>query len=218
MDFARARSNMVEQQIRPWEVLDPRVLAVLETLPREAFVTGSQQGLAYADLEIPLMEGETMLAPKVVGRLLQAIAAHPEDHALEIGTGSGYVTACLARLCAAVDSVERLPLLHQAASARLQTLGLFQARLIHDTVTPAWHPPGQRYDLIVCTGSMATADPFLQPFLALGGRLFVVVGTPPLMQARLITRVAEQSYRTEVLFETCLRPLAGFAAQPAFVF
>lgn len=218
MNFNLARSNMVEQQVRPWDVLDMRVLDVMEALPRERFVPDGREGLAYADVEIPLGQGEFMLAPKVVGRLLQALAPAHSDRALEIGTGSGYVTACLARLAARVDSVERIDAFRLAARSRLDGLGIDNVQLRTGTVTRDWSPPGSRYDVISVNGAMHDYDPFLQPFLSLGGRLFVVVGKPPVMEALLVIRVAEGSYRTEKLFETNLKPLAGFERKPEFVF
>jgi protein-L-isoaspartate(D-aspartate) O-methyltransferase len=218
MDFAQARTNMVEQQVRPWDVLDMAVLDVMADLPRERFVPEGREGLAYADTEIPLGQGEFMLAPKVVGRLLQALAPRHSDSALEIGTGSGYVTACLARLAAQVDSVERVDAFRLAARARLDAAGIQNASLRTATVTPDWSPARTRYDLISVNGAMADYDPFLQPCLSLGGRLFVVVGRPPVMEARLVIRVTEDSYRTERLFETSLKPLVGFEHTPAFEF
>jgi protein-L-isoaspartate(D-aspartate) O-methyltransferase len=218
MDYRLARNNMVEQQVRPWDVLDMRVLDVMEALPRENFVPEGRQGLAYADTEIPLGGGEAMLAPKVVGRLLQALAPTQSDLALEIGSGSGYVTACLARLAARVDSVERVDAFRLAARGRLDALGIDNASLRTATVTPSWAPPGSRYDVISVNGAMDEYVPFLEPYLSLGGRLFVVVGSPPVMEARLVIRVAEKSFRTERLFETSLKPLKGFEHRPEFVF
>jgi len=218
MDYSLARNNMVEQQVRPWDVLDMRVLDVMESLPREQFVPEGREGLAYADTEIPLGNGEFMLAPKVVGRLLQALAPTHSDRALEIGTGSGYVTAFLARLAARVDSVDRVDAFRLAARARLDALGIDNAHLRTGTVTPSWTPPGNRYDVISVNGAMQEYDPFLEPYLSLGGRLFVVVGSPPVMEARLVIRVAEDSFRTERLFETSLKPLTGFERRPEFVF
>lgn len=218
MDYSVARNNMVEQQIRPWDVLDMRVLDVMESLPRERFVPEGREGLAYADTEIPLGDGEAMLAPKVVGRLLQALAPTHSDQVLEIGTGSGYVTACLARLAARVDSVERLDRLRLGARTRLEALGIANASLRTATVVPTWTPPGSRYDVISVNGALSEYDAFLEPFLSLGGRLFVVVGHPPVMEARLVIRVAENSFRTEKLFETGLKPLQGFERKPEFVF
>ncbi|AGA35259.1 Protein-L-isoaspartate O-methyltransferase [Thioalkalivibrio nitratireducens DSM 14787] len=218
MDFTLARVNMVEQQVRPWDVLDMRVLDVMESLPRETFVPAGREGLAYADTEIPLGHGESMLAPRVVGRLLQALAPGDSETALEIGTGSGFVTACLARLAAQVDSVERVDEFRLAARARLEALGIGNASLRTATASPGWTPPRNRYDVISVNGAMTDYDPFLQSSLSLGGRLFVVVGRPPVMHARLVIRVAEDSYRTETLFETRLKPLLGFEPRPEFVF
>ncbi|AHE97138.1 protein-L-isoaspartate O-methyltransferase family protein [Thioalkalivibrio paradoxus] len=218
MDFTLARMNMVEQQVRPWDVLDMRVLDVLESLPRETFVPAGREGLAYADTEIPLGHGESMLPPRVVGRLLQALAPAESETALEIGTGSGYVTACLARLAARVDSVEHIDEFRLAAEARLETLEIGNASLQTATVAPGWTPPQGRYDVISVNGAMTVYDPFLQPSLNLGGRLFVVVGQPPVMHARMVVRVAENSYRTETLFETRLKPLLGFEPRTEFVF
>jgi protein-L-isoaspartate(D-aspartate) O-methyltransferase len=218
MDFAQARTNMVEQQVRPWDVLDMAVLEVMADLPRERFVPEGREGLAYADTEIPLGQGEFMLPPKVVGRLLQALAPRHSDVALEIGTGSGYVTACLARLAAQVDSVERVDAFRLAARARLDTAGIHNVSLRTATVTPDWAPARSHYDVISVNGAVTEYDPFLQSRLSLGGRLFVVVGRPPVMEARLVIRIAEDSYRSETLFETSLKPLVGFAYAPEFVF
>lgn len=218
MNFIQARRNMVEQQVRPWDVLDLRVLEVLEEMPREQFVPAEYAGLAYADLEIPLAHGEVMLAPKVVGRMLQALAPRPEETALEIGTGSGFVTACLAQLCAHVETVEQHDDLRLQARARLESLGIRNVSLRTATVAPTWHPPHSRYNLICVNGSMSRYQAFLQPYLALGGRLLVITGDAPVMQAQLILRVAEDSFRTESLFETSTKPLLGFEQRPQFVF
>lgn len=218
MDFAQARANMVEQQIRPWDVLDARVLEIMGELPRERFVPEGREGLAYADTEIPLGQGEYMLAPKVIGRILQAVAPRPSDAVLEVGTGSGYLTACLARLSAHVDSVERIESFRAAAAVRVAGQSVENTDLHFATVTPDWTPPRERYDAIVLTGAMTEYDPFLQSRLNPGGRLFVVTGRPPVMQARLVLRVADESCRSENLFETLLKPLVGFEPSPAFVF
>lgn len=218
MELALARSNMVEQQVRPWDVLDMRVLDLMEEIPRELFVPEGRSGLAYADVEIPLGHGESMLAPKVVGRLLQALAPVRHEVALEIGTGSGYLSACLGRLAAHVDSVERIDAFRLAARERLERLDITNVHLRTGQVTRDWTPPRQRYNVIACTASLPDYDPFLEPYLTVGGRLFVVVGDPPIMQARLITRYGEQHFRTEVLFETQLKPMVGFERPPSFIF
>ncbi|WP_019558845.1 protein-L-isoaspartate O-methyltransferase [Thioalkalivibrio sp. ALE12] len=218
MDFAKARINMVEQQVRPWDVLDTRVLDVMETLPRERFMPEPYQALAYADSEIPLGHGENTLPPVVVGRLLQAVSPQPTETVLEIGTGSGYVTACLAHLAARVDSIERIDELRLAARNRLTDLGVDNAHLRTATVTRDWTPPRPRYDAIILTGGMTEYDDFLEPYLTLGGRLFVVTGDGPIMEAQLITRTTEDDCRHEGLFETRVKPLVGFEPKPAFEF
>lgn len=218
MDFTKARVNMVEQQVRPWDVLDTRVLDIMESLPRERFMPEPYQALAYADSEIPLGHGQHTLPPVVVGRLLQAVSPQPNDTALEIGTGSGYVTACLSHLAARVDSVERIDALRLAARQRLADLGIDNAQLRTATVTPEWAPPRPRYDVIVVTGAMTEYNDFLEPFLSLGGRMFVVIGDGPIMEARLITRTTEDDTVHEGLFETRVRPLVGFEPKPVFEF
>ncbi|WP_018873599.1 protein-L-isoaspartate O-methyltransferase [Thioalkalivibrio sp. ALJ16] len=218
MDFAKARINMVEQQVRPWDVLDTRVLDVMETLPRERFMPEPYQALAYADSEIPLGHGENTLAPVVVGRLLQAVSPQPTETVLEIGTGSGYVTACLAHLCARVDSIERIDELRLTARNCLTDLGIDNAQLRTDTVTPDWAPPRPRYDAIVVTGGMTEYDDFLEAYLTLGGRLFVITGDGPIMEAQLMTRTTEDNVHREGLFETRVKPLVGFEPRPAFEF
>lgn len=218
MELTLARSNMVEQQVRPWDVLDTRILDVMEHLPREIFTPEKYAGLAYADIEIPLGEGEYMLAPKIVGRLVQALAPRDNERALEIGTGSGYLTACLASLSAHVDSVERIDSFRLAARERLERLGIQNVQLRTMEIDRQWVPMQQRYDLIACTASWPEYDPFLEPYLSLQGRLFVVVGHPPVMEARLITRFGDQHFRTETLFETRLKPMVRFESKPAFVF
>lgn len=218
MDFAKARMNMVEQQVRPWDVLDMRVLGVMETLPRERFMPEPYQALAYADTEIPLGHGEETLPPRVIGRMLQAVAPQPTDTVLEIGTGSGYATACLASLAAHVDSVERHDDLRLAARNRLHDLNITNAAPRTGTVAPEWRPPRERYDVIAVNGAMTEYNDFLEQFLALGGRLFVVTGEPPIMEALLVTRTTEDNTLHEQLFETRVPPLAGFEPQPAFEF
>ncbi|WP_231940891.1 protein-L-isoaspartate O-methyltransferase family protein [Acidihalobacter aeolianus] len=210
VDYAHLRFIMVEQQIRPWDVLDQRVLEVVGRLPREEFVGESYCGLAYADVGVPLGHGEFMLEPKIVARALQALAPRGNEVALEIGTGSGYLTACLASLATQVDSVDIEADFKRAAQARLKAIGINNATL---RVADAAHGWGlrERYDVIAVTASLPEAAQ-LAPFeqrLSVGGRLFVVVGTAPVMHAMLITRVDEASYTRVKLFETCIKPLRG---------
>lgn len=215
MDYAKARETMVEQQVRPWDVLDVRVLDVLSRLPREAFVPDAHRALAYADIELPVGSGERMWKPVVEGRALQALGIEAGDEVLEIGTGSGFLTACMALLGREVVSLERHAGLAEAARARLQAQGIANARIeVADAFS--WETE-RRFDAI-CVGGAVSAVParFLQ-WLRPGGRMFVVRGTPPVMEAVLL-RQDVNGLRTESLFETDLAYLAGAAPVPAFVF
>jgi len=216
MDFEQARFNMVEQQIRTWDVLDQRVLDLLFEVRREDFVPPAYRTLAFADLEIPLGDGERMWAPKLEARVLQAIELDRNDAVLEVGTGSGYLTALLARCCAAVTSVEISARLSAEAAGKLARAGIVNARLEVGDAARGWDD--RRYDAIVLTGSTPVLpDSWLQQ-LKPGGRLFAVVGDPPVMTARLIRSTAPGAFATEDLFETVIAPLRN-AAQPArFVF
>mgnify|MGYP006271556977 CR=1 FL=1 len=219
IDFEQARENMIEQQIRPWDVLDPRVLELLRTTPRELFVPEGYRRLAFADLELPLPHGERMLCPKLEGRMLQALEPAADDRALEIGTGSGYVTACLARAAAAVDSIELYADLSEAAQAKLEQLQMPRVQLVVADALQDWQPHGH-YDVIAITGSLpGLAD--LQPFenaLAEGGRLFAVVGLAPTMEATLVVRHGPVAFSRLKLFETVIPPLIGATPPERFVF
>jgi protein-L-isoaspartate(D-aspartate) O-methyltransferase len=214
----RARFNMIEQQVRPWEVLDERVLEVMRRLPREDFVPDAYKGLAYADVEIPLGEATAMLAPKMVGRMLQALDIQPQETVLEIGTGTGYMTACIARLGKRVLSLEIDPTLAADARSRLQTLGLKHVE-VQDGDAFSQHISGAPFDVIAVSGSIPTREPLpaLKHLLADAGRLFVVVGEPPLMEALLFTRIG-QGIRQERLFETCIGPLQNAPLPERFAF
>jgi protein-L-isoaspartate(D-aspartate) O-methyltransferase len=215
----RARFNMIQQQIRPWEVSDDRVLEALDAVPRERFVPDAYQGLAYADIEVPIDEGQVMLPPKLVGRLLQALAIGPEDRILEIGTGTGYVTACLARLGARVVSVEIHPALAQQAQASLAALGITNVE-VREGDALAGPVSGGPFTAIVATGSLPDegALPALQAQLAPGGRLFAVVGSGVVMEALLLTRLPGGQYRREALFETSVPALQNVPQPSRFVF
>ncbi len=215
-DYEKARRNMVEQQVRPWEVLDRRVLDVLGELPRERFVPERYRRLAYADLNLPLGHGQVMMTPKVEARMLQALDVRPGDRVLEVGTGSGYVTACLARLGGRVHSVEIFEDLRQRAGERLAALGIGEVVLETGDAARGWdrHAP---YDVIAVTGSLPEMEPAFREQLAVGGRLFVIVGEPPVMEARLYTRVAEDAWSHEDLFETSIPPLVNVRRPRRFV-
>ena len=213
IDLAHARENMVEQQIRPWDVLDVRVLDTLATLPREAFVAPTLRGLAYADTELPIGHGETMMKPVQEGRLLQALLPGPEESVLEIGTGSGYLTACLARLAREVVSLERHADLADAARTRLLAQGLANVSVHAADVFAG--SPGRRFDVICVTGAVAELPPQFVEWLEPNGRLFAVQGRSPVMEAVLVRRDVNGT-RTESLFETDLPYLAGAAPAPVF--
>jgi protein-L-isoaspartate(D-aspartate) O-methyltransferase len=218
MNFEQARFNMIEQQIRPWDVLDQKVLDVIEQTPRELFVPETHQGLAYADLEIPLGHGESMMAPKVEGRLLQALEISPSDVCLEVGTGSGYLTSCMAKLGAQVDSVDIHDHFKYAALKRLEQAGVLNAALRRGDAADGWTAQRQRYDVIAVTGSLPRYRDCFEQQLNVGGRLFVVVGTAPAMEAWRVSRLGEKEFIRERLFETCLKPLVGTEPKPQFSF
>lgn len=216
MNVDLARRNMVEQQIRPWEVLDARVLSALGQVPRERFVPPGFEAVAFADLEIPLGHDEAMMAPKVEARLLQELELKPTDAVYEVGTGSGYLTALLARLAAHVTTAEIHDDLRQAAAARLVAENVRNVALLGGD--SARGPLGEgAYDGIVLTGSTPELPAAFVEALKPGGRLFAVVGRPPVMQA-IVLRKQSGAVSTEVVFETLLRPLAHAAQPPRFRF
>jgi len=213
MNFDQARANMVEQQIRPWEVLDQDVLDLLYAVPREAFVPAVSKALAFCDLEVPLPEGERMWAPKIEARVLQALGVKKSDRVLEVGTGSGYLTALLAHRAQHVHSVEIKPALAAFGRENLARHGLENVTL--ETADGArGFPRHAPYDVIVLTGSVPVLPRGLVEQLAAGGRLFAVVGDAPVMEARLVVRAASGACRETDLFETLLAPLAN-AEQPS---
>ncbi|MGN6512865.1 MAG: protein-L-isoaspartate O-methyltransferase family protein [Lysobacteraceae bacterium] len=214
LDYAKAREAMVEQQVRPWDVLDTRVLDVLARLPREAFVPASHRALAYADLALPLGHGEEMLKPVVEGRILQALALRPGDSVLEVGTGSGYLTACLGRLAREVVSLEIHPDLADAARARRAAHGL-DGNVRVETADALQVQTDRRFDVVCVTGAVAAIPPAFLDWLAPGGRLFVVQGRAPAMSAVLV-RNEVNARRIDSLFETELPYLVGAAPVPEF--
>jgi len=217
LDVEQARFNMVEQQIRPWEVLDQRVLDLLFQVRREEFVPPQYCALAFADMEIPIGHGEKMLAPRLEARLLQELAPRPGDRILEVGTGSGYMTALLAGLGGHVYSVDIIAEFTQSAGARLGARGAGNVTLETGDAARGWdrHAP---YDAIVLTGSVPVLPEAFQKSLKPGGRLIAVVGEPPVMEARLITCVAAGICHSTGLFETCIAPLKNALQPERFVF
>jgi len=214
MNLERARTNMVEQQIRTWEVLDQDVLDLLYTVPREEFVPASCRNLAFTDMEIPIGEGEKMWAPKMEARVLQELAPKRSDRVLEIGTGSGYLTALLAHRAAQVYSVELRPALAAFGQANIARHGVDNVTLeVGDGARgyPKWGP----YDIIVLTGSVPVVPRALLESLAPGGRAFAVVGEAPVMAAKILTGGAADGI---ALFETLLAPLANCERPSRFTF
>lgn len=203
MNFEQARQNMVENQIRPWDVLDARVLDVLGRLHREDFVAPEHRALAFADLDLPLGHGETMMKPVVEGRVLQALELQPGETVLEIGTGSGFLTACLASLAGQVTSVDIHPEFIEAAGRRLATAGIANARLETGEAVTAWNPSGL-FDAVVVTGATHAIPERFVGWLKPGGRMFAVRGASPAQQAVLLTHEGNGRYHETALFETDL--------------
>lgn len=217
-DQHTAREQMIQQQLRTWEVLDDEVLQRFSRLDRTAFVPANYRSLAYADLAIPLGEGEHMLAPKLAGRIVQAIKPGPNHRVLEIGTGSGFLTAALAGLACSVRSIERRPEQAERARAALAAAGVRNAEVMTaDAYQPGVLGDGL-YDVVVLGGSLPQREPLFESRLAVGGRLFAVIGQGPAMAASLIERSGEDAWRDSVLFETVLKPLHGAVAPARFRF
>jgi protein-L-isoaspartate(D-aspartate) O-methyltransferase len=217
MDYQLAHFNMIEQQIRPWDVLDQRVLDVLASTPRHFFVPQNYTALAYSETLIPLTAQATMLEPKVVARFLQAVNPQTHEKALEIGTGSGYLTCMLAQLCASVTSVEIDDELRQQASARLQEMGVCNVQCHQGDAKDDW-ADGQRYHVIIMTGAVTSIPDSYRHKLEVGGRLVAIVGEDPAMQVMLITRTENNQWVEEILFETSAPYLAGTKATEKFYF
>ncbi|MFZ5556250.1 MAG: protein-L-isoaspartate O-methyltransferase family protein [Pseudomonadota bacterium] len=217
MNVEQARYNMVEQQIRPWEVLDQSVLDLLFRVRREEFVPAAYRDLAFVDMEIPLGRGEVMLQPKVEARMLQELGVKPGDKVLEVGTGSGYMTALLASRAAHVYSVEIDPELKAFGEANLKAHGIANATLEPGDAARGWtrHAP---YDVIVLTGSVPVLSEAFARSLGVGGRLLAIVGEPPVMRARLVVCTAEGVYGELDVFDTCVPPLRNAPAPPRFRF
>jgi protein-L-isoaspartate(D-aspartate) O-methyltransferase len=216
MNIEFAREQMIGQQVNTWDVFDDRVLTVMREVPRELFVPPTWQGVAFADAPIPLPQGQRMLPPKIHGRILQALELSPSDLALEIGTGSGYLAACMGRLAGRVRSLEIIPELADMARAQLLAATINNVAVeLQDAF--ALEEQGL-YDAIAVTGSLPLYDERFQRALKIGGRLFVVVGDLPVMEAWKITRTGEREWQREGLFETAIQPLIGAPRPSPFVF
>ncbi len=216
-DFEQARFNMIEQQVRTWEVLDQRVLDTMNSIPRENFVPQRYRSLAFADTNIPLGNKQVMMAPKVEGRLLQALGITSEDSIIEVGTGSGYLTACLANLGKHVTSIDIVPEFTTTATEKLAGQGITNITLETADVANGLNS-SEQYDVIAVTGSLPLLQQQFHENLKPGGRLFVITGNLPIMEAMLITRINQDNWSQECLFETCIPPLEHATRPQGFVF
>ena len=217
MNIDQARFNMIEQQIRPWDVLDAEVLDLLHVVKRENFVPEAHKALAFADIEIPLPGGECMLAPKIEARLLQDVAVKKHENVLEIGTGTGYMAALLAHKARQVTSVEISPELKALAEKNLAANGVTNVTVEQGNGAQGW-AKGAPYDVIVVSGSLPVLPEALLQQLKVGGRLAVIIGQAPAMKAQLVTRTGDAGYDTRTLFETNVKPLASAVTPSKFAF
>jgi len=219
MNFAQARFNMVEQQIRPWSVLDDTVLQTMESIPRDIFVPESLKTLAYADIETPLAHGESMMFPRVEGRMLQELELDINDECLEIGTGSGYVTACMATMAKHVDSIDIHDDFLQQAKDKLAEVNISNVFLENRNALTELSatPSAAKYDAIAVTGSLPEYIPLFEELLKPNGRLFIVIGKHHTMHAMKIIRT-ENGFERSSLFETSLKPLDGVQIKQQFSF
>jgi protein-L-isoaspartate(D-aspartate) O-methyltransferase len=217
MNFDQARQNMVENQVRPWEVLDGRVLDVLGRVRREDFVAPAHRQLAFADLCLPIGHGEVMMKPVMEGRVLQALALKPDDHVLEIGTGSGFLTACLASLAARVTSVDIHADFTAEAGQRLQAAGINNVQLATGEAVNGWQPQGT-FDVVVVTGAVYRIPDRFLGWLKPGGRLLAIRGESPVQEVVLVANEGNGRYQEETLLETDLPYLANAEPPRRFVF
>jgi len=217
MDTRFARNQMVTQQVRAWEVIDMRVLQILETLPRDRFVPEPYRKLAFADTQIPLLHGQVMMTPMVEGRMLQALDPQPNESVLEIGSGSGFISACLAKMAGEVLSVDIYPEFATGAAKILKGLGIRNVQLeIRDGTQLDWL--SVRFDVIAVTGSLPVYRENYAQHLNIGGRLFMIIGESPVMEALLVTREAEDAWSRQSLFETGLPALVNTVTPQHFIF
>lgn len=207
---------MIDQQVRAWDVYDPSVLEVLTMVPREQFVPAGYASLAFADTEIPIGHNEAMLIPTVQGRLLQALQLDGTESVLEVGTGTGFLTACLARLADSVTSIDIYEDFVKLAAQNLEDTATGNVELLHMDAT--LELPDDRFDAIAVTGSIQSFDPRFVDALNIGGRLFIITGDAPAMEARVVERTDENDWVSESLFETCVKPLVHGAPPPQFSF
>lgn len=217
INYSIARNNMVTQQIRPWDVFDPKILELFAQVHREDFVPDEFRHLAYADTAIPLGSGHFLAPPREQARILQALALKPTDRALEIGTGAGFITLMLAQLVKEVVTVDIDPTVLPLAQKRLEAAGLVQVQYKVGDAAKGWTRDGQ-FDAICIHGSVKKLDESFKTQLTVGGRLFAIIGDEPAMSATLVTRINEKEWQTKVLFETVVPRLVHGEPKPEFEF
>ena len=217
MDIEQARFNMIEQQIRPWDVLDAGVLGLLSRVRREDFVPEEQRALAFTDTEIPLPSGQCMLAPRVEARLLQELRLTGTERVLEIGAGSGFMACLLAHQSRSVTTLERLPELAEMARRNLDRARVSNVVVQHADGSQASTVTGP-YDAVVLSGSVAQVPEHVKAAVTVGGRIVLIVGSEPVMHAVRLTRVTDTAWERTVLFDTVAPRLHGFAEPSRFVF
>jgi protein-L-isoaspartate(D-aspartate) O-methyltransferase len=216
MHTADVREQMIEQQVRAWDVLDARVLDVMRQVPRELFAPTAERFRAYADAEIPLSQGQHMLRPSVVGRLLQALLPQPHEQVLQVGAGTGFVTACLRGMAGRVRALEIFPQLAESARVNLAGLGVRGAEVMD--ADGLRFESATRFDVIAVTASLPIYDTRFERLLNVGGRLFIVVGEAPVMEARLVERTAEGAWSAQSVFETVIDPMVNAVRPAEFTF
>ena len=216
MHTADVREQMIEQQVRAWDVLDARVLDVMRQVPRELFAPTAERFRAYADAEIPLSQGQHMLRPSVVGRLLQALLPQPHEQVLQVGAGTGFVTACLRGMAGRVRALEIFPQLAESARVNLAGLGVRGAEVMD--ADGLRFESATRFDVIAVTASLPIYDTRFERLLNVGGRLFIVVGEAPVMEARLVERTAEGVWSAQSVFETVIDPMVNAVRPAEFTF
>ena len=216
MQTPDVREQMIEQQVRAWDVLDERVLAVMRQVPRELFVPQGERYRAYADAEVPLAHGQHMLRPSVVGRLLQALLPQPHEQVLQVGAGTGFVTACLRGMAGRVRALEIFPQLAESARVNLSGLGVRDTEVMD--ADGLRFESATRFDVIAVTASLPIYDARFERLLNVGGRLFIVVGEAPVMEARLVERTAEGAWSAQSVFETVIDPMVNAVRSAEFTF
>lgn len=216
MNIEKARFNMIEQQIRPWDVLSPDVLDMLVVVKREEFVPAAYKSLAFVDTDIPLPGGESMFAPKVEARIMEELAVKKHESVLEIGAGTGYMAALLAHKARHVTTVEINPELKAMAERNLSAYGVANVEVVQGNGAQGWGDA--QYDVIVISGSLPVLPEKFRQQLKVGGRLFSIVGVPPVMSAQITTRKSDSAWETVKVFETDVKPLREAVLPPAFTF